>query len=84
MATYKPNYKILSWTWRSARDSVGIVLIENDIGEVSARIGVAKGNPELSDAEYIAEWGAKLSYNEALGFFPYLQKTDYANRYKKT
>lgn len=74
--------RILKVEWRSALDTVGIVLIENDMGQQSAKIGVANHIMMLSideeaDALYIAENGAKLTFNEARGFFPDLDEKKY-------
>lgn len=69
--------KILNSEWRSARDTVGIVLIENDMGKQSARIGVARSPDEFVDAVLIAQNGAKLSFREAQAFFPFIKKEDY-------
>ena len=80
--------KILAVEWRSARDTVGVVLIQNAVGQKSARIGTVQtielpsigkihvGN-ETTDARYIADHGAKLSFQEAVGFFPWLKEEEY-------
>jgi hypothetical protein len=75
--------KILAIEWRSAVDTVGIVLIENDFGQQSARIGAidtdAFGRSEEHDKQYIANTGAKLIYREAKAFFPFIKKGNYKN-----
>lgn len=80
--------KVIATEWRSARDTVGIVLIENDAGEQSARIGVLKyveiegcyirgAYSDEEDAQYIADNGAKLSFTEAKAFFPWITEEKY-------
>ena len=65
--------KIVQVEWRSAIDTVGIVLVKRDgDGKFRAYIGQARGfdNSAYEDAQYIAAHGAKLTFNEAKGFFP--------------
>lgn len=66
--------KIVKYEWRSGRDTVGIVLVQKDDGRYIAYIGIVDkmtgGFNEEQDAQYIADWGAKLSLAEALAFFP--------------
>lgn len=80
--------RILDTTWRSAKDTIGIVLIENDAGEQSARIGpvmtIGEGTvkirlnlTEVQDSQYIADHGAKLSFKEAQAFFPWIKEENY-------
>lgn len=65
--------KILGVEWRSGKDSVGIVAVEQSHNKRwRAYIGVAQNLTENSDAKHIADWGAKLNRREALAFFPYL------------
>lgn len=73
--------KALDQYWFTNIGIVGIVLIENSLGEQSARIGTLEiaTTPE-KDALIIASNGAKLSYRMAKAFFPYIKK----NKYKKT
>lgn len=54
---------------------IGIVLISNDVEEVSCRIGILsstqiQASSDNSDARLIAITGGSLTKNEALGFFP--------------
>ncbi len=68
--------KIIKTEWRSSRTNVGIVAVQHKYGWC-AYIGIALGGTEESDAEGIADWGAKLSENEAKAFFPSLEKYKY-------
>lgn len=80
--------KVIDVEWRSAKDTVGIVLTENDMGQKTARIGtrhyefasyalIVYPYTEAEDAQYIAENGARLSFKEAQAFFPYLKPEEY-------
>lgn len=71
--------KIISVEWRSANGTVGFVLIENSIGQQSVRVGgVQPGSFNSAlDARHIADHGAKLSFDEAVGFFPDLDPKKY-------
>ncbi len=87
--------KILGVEWRSGRDSVGIVAVEHDYGwcayigvakanqiNIGSDIIVTReplAGDEKRDAQYIRSWGAKLSKEEALVFFPWLK--DKADEY---
>jgi len=65
--------------WRSGQDCVGIVIAKLPIdGKWHGYIGVAKGGLALNDAQYIRDWGAKLSYREAKAFFPDLKEKEYS------
>lgn len=71
--------KIIQIEWRSGIDTVGIVLCELTTGELRAYIGVPKTNDDEDiDARYIADYGAKLSFDEAVGFFPKIKRKNYA------
>ncbi len=62
--------KILKTEWFSTlKGEVGVVLIENEIGQQSARIAPITGTNELHDTHLVAEFGAKLSEKQAAGFF---------------
>ena len=64
--------------WRSGRDTVGIVLrYDSMVEKYIAFIGVAKGLDENADIEYIYGYGAKLTFREAVAFFPYLKEEEY-------
>lgn len=71
--------QILKAEWRSGRDTVGIVLAEGGDGKLRAYIGVAHGDNEDFDANYIALYGARLSLDEARGFFPDLKEEEYGS-----
>lgn len=46
--------------WFSGRNCVGVVRIVDPYDGVKYYIGVGQGWDEASDAEYIADWGAKF------------------------
>lgn len=63
--------KIIGTEWRTGRGfSFGIVATQQAGGKWRAYIGPAPGADEKTDAEYIADWGAKLNKREAVAFFP--------------
>jgi len=65
--------KIIGVKWRSGRDIVGIVAVQNDHNDLwRTYIGTVIGNDKKTDKEYIKTWGAKLNKVEAIAFFPYL------------
>lgn len=64
-----PPPKILGAKWRSARDTIGIVAVDAGNGRWEAFMGVAKSNDQVADAAYIANYGARMSKQEALAFF---------------
>lgn len=68
--------QILAIEWRAAVDTVGFVAVT--YGRYwQAYVGVSRGWDEKSDAIYIAENGAKLSWTEAQAFFPQLNIVEY-------
>lgn len=78
--------KILQWRWFNASNGmVGVVLVENEIKEQSVRIGCTHRSPfslmvkatEKQDLLLIMNIGAKLSYEEAKGYFPKIKKGNY-------
>jgi hypothetical protein len=69
--------EILKCEWRSARDVVGIVLVESTLERKQAYIGIALSSDPLMDAQYIADYGARLSFEEAAAFFPELKREEY-------
>ena len=64
------------------RTTICIVVIENDINQISARIATVAGTYEEYDLQSTADWGSKLSFQEAAGFFPVLFQPEYYTRYK--
>ena len=63
--------EILNHRFISGRDTVGVVLIKNNTGRIKCYIGVARGFfDEQFDIDYIRDWGAKLTYQEAKALFP--------------
>lgn len=71
--------KIIEWTWRSGRQTVGIVAAEVGVGQWRGYIGVAQDVSEEYDAGFIRDWGAKLTESEARPFFPSMKDRPYAN-----
>lgn len=65
--------------WRSGIDTVGIVVAVWKDGLKRAYIGMAQDLSEDIDAVYIAQFGARLSYQEAVGFFPELKSEEYGH-----
>jgi len=62
--------KILKATWFSTlRGNIGIVLIENETEQQSARISPVLGHDETYDANVVAEFGSKLTQKQAESFF---------------
>lgn len=52
--------KIIHTAWFSGIKCIGIVVIENEIGEKKAYIGIGDGQNEKFDAEKIAAYGIKM------------------------
>lgn len=73
--------KILDSYWFTNVGIIGVILVENDAGEQTARIAALEiSTTQDADCTLIARNGARLSYGMAKGFFPYIQK----KKYKKT
>ena len=66
--------KIIQTQWRCG--TIGIVAVERDAGWC-AYIGIVPGTDEETDAQYVADWGEKLTEEEAVGFFPSLKNKTY-------
>jgi len=65
--------KVITATWRTGKDCIGIVATFDEITkEIKFYIGLAEGNDPEIDAENIAKYGAKLTFNEGISFFPHL------------
>lgn len=62
--------KILDHIWFNARDCVGIVLIETEIGEHKAYIGVGVSKNEIWDLNWIASWGCHFPLDIAYQLMP--------------
>ncbi len=71
--------KIIATEWRTAKKTVGIVAVELAEGTWCAYIGVADGKDAKADARDIADYGARLTKQEALAFFPHLKDMKYKN-----
>jgi hypothetical protein len=63
--------KIIAATWRTGKDCIGIVATFNETSKkIKFYIGLAEGNDPEIDAENIAKWGHKLTFQEGVVFFP--------------
>ena len=69
--------KIIQTEWRSGKNTIGIVLVQRNDESYQAYIGVSLDEGEHEDAQYIADYGGKLIYREAVGFFPTLKESEY-------
>jgi len=52
--------EIIKVSWITGRNTIGIVLAKNEIGELHVYIGVGTGNDEDEDIQSILDWGTKL------------------------
>ena len=71
----KPGrWEVIGAKWRSGLHSIGIVAIASgkDKERWKAYIGLGTGTDEETDAQKIADHGAKLDKVEACAFFPEL------------
>jgi hypothetical protein len=74
---------ILGTRWFTPRmDCIGVVAARTGLhnpekGEWKAYIGTAPGHDQDFDEQFVANWGAGLSPEEAHGFFPHLDITKY-------
>ena len=72
------GHDLVAWEWRSGRETVGIVVVKDKyIKLLRAYIGVAQGLTEQSDCQHIADWGARLTKEEAMPFFPHLKEDNW-------
>lgn len=70
--------KITNMEWRTGLDTVGIILCEDEFDKKQrAYLGNCKGLIEKKDAEHIRDWGSKLTFREAKGFFPFIKEENY-------
>ncbi len=69
---------IIAKEWRSGIQTIGFVAVRDDTtGKWRAYVGVAQNFDEETDAQYISDWGGKLSKTEAMAFFPRLDPDKY-------
>lgn len=69
----KPKrWDVIGSKWRSGLHSVGIIAVASGKNKErwKAYIGVGTGTNEETDAQKIADHGAKLDKTEAVAFFP--------------
>jgi hypothetical protein len=52
--------EIIKVSWVTGRNTIGIILAKNDIGELHVYMGVGSGNDEKEDIQTILDWGTKL------------------------
>lgn len=52
--------EIIKVSWITGRNTIGVVLAKNEIGELHAYIGVGTGNNEQEDIQTILDWGNKF------------------------
>lgn len=71
--------KILSSLWFNEMGRVGcigIVTVENELGERKAYVGIGSGFDEAADARHIAEYGGKLTLDDAKAIVARLQQPE--------
>ena len=70
---------IIAKQWRTTKDQcIGIIAVQQQSGKWRAYIGISRGlGTEELDAQYIADWGAKLVKREAVAFFPDLDPNNF-------
>jgi len=62
--------KAINKTWfNNSKGCIGVVLAENEYGQ-KAYISSVPGHDEESDVRTIMDWGARISRQQAEGFFP--------------
>ena len=71
---------ILQSIWITAQTTIGVVLYENDVNEQQGVISAVDGFNEESDRQHVADYGAKLSFAQAKGFFPDIKEENYKGR----
>lgn len=64
--------EIIDYTWFTASETIGVVLIKDPYDGYKAYIGVAKGNNELDDVKHITEWGNKFPLEAAKKLFTHI------------
>lgn len=52
--------KVKDVIWFTARDTIGIVAAEDDMGETKFYIGKGDGYDANEDTQNIADWGSKM------------------------
>lgn len=63
------SLKILDVIWFSGKNTIGIVVCENKIGERKFYIGVGDGLNAEQDSEKIKNWGSKVNPQFIKNFF---------------
>ena len=71
--------KITSVEWRTGEWVIGFVLcFDNVVKKYKAYMGVSEGIDAKADAILIRDYGTKMKFVEAKGFFPHLIRKEYA------
>lgn len=66
--------EVLGVVWKTGRTNIGVVAVKLDpTDEWAAYITTVQGYDEKSDIHQVAEWGTRLTLEEAMGFFPNLK-----------
>ena len=70
--------KIVDIVWIGGGTTIGVVLCSDDITQkYSARIASVRGEDEDVDAKCVKDWGTKLTFTQAKGFFPKITEEEY-------
>lgn len=77
--TTEDHNSVLATRWHTTRQGylIGVVATCGAVGDWAAYTGIASGNDTKQDIRLIAENGAKLMREEAIGYFPWLAERPY-------
>jgi len=64
--------EIIDYTWFTASQTIGVVLVKDPYDGYKAYIGFAKGVNELDDVKHIIEWGNKFPLEAAQKLFTHI------------
>ena len=64
--------EIIDYTWFTASQTVGVVLVKDPYDGYKAYIGVAKGGNELDDVTHITKWGNSFPIEAAKKLFTHI------------
>ena len=72
------GHDLVAYEWRSSRDTVGIVVVRDKHTKLlKAYFGWSPGGSEQEDIQHIADYGARLTKEEAMPFFPHLKEDEW-------
>lgn len=73
------SLELVEIEWRSGFNTIGFALFKNTFNDkFTARFERVYGFKEATDIEHIRDYGVRMNYHEAKGFFPDLfEKEDY-------